>query len=49
MDITMEGDTAVIRQFSTQFGAFPATDMIHKVGKTFRLSVTPEGKNWKQK
>ena len=37
-------DGTLIRQFPTQFGAFPATDIIPKAGKTYRMVIASEGK-----
>jgi len=48
MDIIMEG-YMVIRQFPTQHGGFPATDIIPKAEKTYHMVITAEGKNWKPK
>jgi hypothetical protein len=37
-------DGILIRQFPTQVGAFAATDILPKAGKTYRMVVTTEGK-----
>ena len=37
-------DGTLIRQFPTQLGAFSATDIITKAGKTYRMVITAEGK-----
>jgi len=37
-------DGTLIRQFPTQLGAFSATDIITKAGKTYRMVLTAEGK-----
>jgi len=49
-DATVEGsmdlyeDGILIRQFPKQLGAFSATDIIPKAGKTYRMVITSEGK-----
>jgi len=37
-------DGKLIRQFPTQLGAFSATDIITKAGKSYRMVITTEGK-----
>ena len=37
-------DGKLIRQFPTQLGAFSATDITTKAGKTYRMVITAEGK-----
>jgi hypothetical protein len=55
MAIAVEGsmelfeDGTLIRQFPKQLGGFSATDIIPKPGKTYRMVITSEGKNWKPK
>ncbi len=42
MDLYEDG--VLIRQFPKQLGAFSATDIIPKAGKTYRMVITSEGK-----